>query len=50
MHIWCSVKFNENGIGKTQHGFFASVDGDPPGPGPCERVSMNRNTFSSGEY
>ena len=21
-----------------------------PGPGPCDRVSMNRNTFSTGEY
>ena len=49
-YIWCSVKFDENGVGKTQHGFFASDDGDPPGPGPCERVSMNRNTFSTGEY
>ena len=49
-YVWCSVKFDENGLGKTQHGFFASVDGDPPGPGDCNGVSMNRNTFSTGEY
>ena len=42
-YTWCSVKFDENGLGKTQHGFFASDDGDPPGPGPCNRESVNRN-------
>ena len=49
-YVWCSVKFDENGVGKTQHGFYAGTDEDPPGPGPCRRVSMNRNTFSTGEY
>ena len=49
-YVWCSVKFDENGIGRTQHGFLASINGDSPGPGPCNRLSMNRNTFSTGEY
>ena len=49
-YTWCSVKFNENGSGKTHHGFYASIADDPPGSGPCNQVTMNRNTFSTGEY
>ena len=48
--VWCSVKFDENGVGKTRYGFYAGPDGDPPGPWPYGRMSMNRNTFSTGEY
>ena len=51
-YTWCSVKFDKNGSGDTLHGFYASnsYDDYPPGPGPCNRVPMNRNTFSTGEY
>ena len=44
-YTWCSVKFDENGLGKTQHGFFASVNGDPPGPGPCDRLSIAKYKY-----
>ena len=49
-YTWCSVEFDENGLGKTQHGFYVSNDDVPPGSGPCNRVPMNTHTFSTGEY
>ena len=49
-YTWCHIELDENGLGKTQHGFFVSGDDDPPGAGFCDRVSMNRNTFATGEY
>ena len=49
-YTWCYVEFDKNGSGKTQHGFYASDDDDPPQSGACGRVLMNRNTFSTGEY
>lgn len=49
-YTWCYVELDEKGLGKTRHGFFVSGDGDPPESGFCNRISMNRNTFSTGEY
>ena len=49
-YTWCYIKLDENGLGKTQHGFFVSGDDDPPESGFCSRISMNRNAFSTGEY
>ena len=49
-YTWCYVKFDETNSGLTQHGFYVSDADDPPVVGPCSRVSMNRNTFFTGEY
>lgn len=49
-YLWCYTKFNESGSGKTKHGFHVATSPRYPFSGWCSRVSMNRDTPSSGQY